>query len=56
MDLSNIPLTKPIEPEIELDGGYAICVRCKTEITPINIICPICHQIQDWSWLKNKEE
>ena len=50
MDLSNIPLNQPIEPEIELDGGYAYCVRCKKEWDPHNNICPYCHQAQDWSW------
>ena len=58
MDLSNISKSTPIEPEIELDGGYAYCVRCTNEIYPHNKICPYCHQLQDWSWFgkykKNK--
>ena len=58
MDLSNISKDTPIEPEIELDGGYAYCVRCTNEIDPHNKICPYCHQTQDWSWFgkytKNK--
>ena len=51
MDLSNISKDTPIEPEIELDGGYAYCIRCTNEIDPHNKICPYCHQMQDWSWL-----
>lgn len=51
MDLSNIPLTQPIEPYIECDGGYyARCNRCWHEIDPHNNICPYCHQMEDWSW------
>lgn len=50
MDFTNIELSEPIEPEIELDGGYCYCKRCKTELEPINIICPMCYQLQDWSW------
>lgn len=46
-DLKNIPLSQPIEPEIELDGGYAYCVRCEKELDPHNNICPYCHQFQD---------
>ena len=34
MDLSNISKNTPIKPEIELDGGYAYCVRCTNEIDP----------------------
>lgn len=58
MDLTNIPLTQPISPEVELDGGYCYCVRCITEITPKNNICPRCNQLQDWSWFggENKNE
>lgn len=52
MDLSNIPLSQPIEPEIEVDGGYAYCKRCYNEIEPHNNICFNCSQTQDWSWLK----
>ena len=51
MDLSNISKSTPIKPEIELDGGYAYCVRCTNEIDPHNNICPYCCQLQDWSWL-----
>ena len=58
MDLSNISKDTPIEPEIELDGGYTYCIRCTNEIDPHNKICPYCHQTQDWSWFgkytKNK--
>ena len=28
----NIPISTPIEPEIELDGGYPYCQRCYTEL------------------------
>ena len=59
MDLSNISKDTPIEPEIELDGGYTYCIRCTNEIDPHNKICPYCHQLQDWSWFgkykKNKQ-
>ena len=54
MDLTNISKDTPIEPEIELDGGYAYCVRCTNELDPHNNICPYCHQFQDWSWLNKK--
>ena len=50
MDFTNIEKSTPIEPEIELDGGYCYCKRCNTEIEPIHQICPMCHQLQDWSW------
>lgn len=50
MNLESIPKSTPIEPEIEIDGGYAYCKRCKKEIEPHNSICPYCHQLQDWSW------
>ena len=53
-DLKSIPLSQPIEPEIELDGGYAYCVRYEKELDPHNNICPYCHQMQDWSWLNKK--
>ena len=50
MDLTNISKLTPIEPEIELDGGYAYCCRCFCEIEPTDNICPNCSQSQDWSW------
>lgn len=57
MNLTNIPLTTPIRPEIELDGGYAYCQRCIAEIEPTDTICPHCNQAQDWSWFgKHKKE
>lgn len=56
MDLTNISKSTPIEPEIELDGGYAYCVCCFTEIYPKDNICPKCSQSQDWSWFwRNKK-
>lgn len=51
MNLTNLSKSEPIEPDIELDGGYAYCVRCLTEIVPTVNECPKCHQKQDWSWL-----
>ena len=54
MDLTNISKDTPIEPEIELDGGYAYCVRCKNKIDPHNNVCPYCHQMQDWSWFNRR--
>lgn len=50
MDLSNISKLTLIEPEIELEGGYAYCCRCFCEIEPSDNICPKCGQSQDWSW------
>ena len=50
MDFTNISILTPIKPEIELDGGYAYCTRCTTEIFPNNNKCLECGQIQDWSW------
>lgn len=52
MDLENISISTPIEPEINADGWYAQCKRCYHEITPKDNICPKCSQTQDWSWLK----
>ena len=46
--------TTPIEPYIEVDGGYARCSVCWHEVTPDDIICPHCQQRQDWSWLKKE--
>lgn len=51
-NLKNIKLNEPIEPEIELDGGYAYCVRCFCELDKWQSPCPRCKQIQDWSWLE----
>lgn len=50
MDLSNISKLTPIEPGIELDGGYAYCSRCYQELIPTDTKCPKCGQVQDWSW------
>lgn len=54
MDLTNTPLTTPIHPYIECDGGYyAVCNRCYTEVEPTDDICPKCSQAQDWTWFRN---
>ena len=51
MDLSHISKYKIIEPEIELDGGYAYCVKCKTELKENEEICPVCHKFKiDLGW------
>ena len=56
-DLTNIPLTEPVEQIIEVDGGFACCMRCHCEVTPYNKVCPRCKQVQDWSWFgKYKKE
>ena len=55
MDFTNIQLSQPIEPIIELDGGFAMCARCANEIEPTDNVCTMCHQVQDWSWF-NKEK
>lgn len=34
MDLTNISKLEPFEPDIELDGGFAYCVRYWTENIP----------------------
>lgn len=47
----NTPITEPIEPEIELDGGYAYCRRCYTELDRWQHKCRRCGQLQDWNWL-----
>ena len=54
MTTTNISINTPVEPYIELDGGYARCSVCWNEITPNDSVCPHCKQIQDWSWLKKK--
>lgn len=48
----------PIEPEIELDGGYAYCPICTYEVYPHQDSCsnPKCQQLLDWSWFRKKEE
>lgn len=51
MDIGNISLSTPLEPEINGDGWYAQCSRCWTEINPTDLVCPNCRQLQDWSWL-----
>ncbi len=48
----SISKDQPLEPTIELDGGYAVCSSCGQEIEPHTDICPNCKQKQDWSWLK----
>lgn len=52
--METISNTTPIEPYIEVDGGYARCSVCWHEVTPDDIICPHCQQRQDWSWLKKE--
>ena len=52
MTTTNISSNTPLEPYIELDGGYARCSSCWNEIAPNDSVCPHCKQIQDWSWLK----
>ena len=47
-------INKFIEPEIELDGGYAYCPIChQPDLEPSNVItkCPSCSQLIDWSWM-----
>ncbi len=44
-----------ISPEIELDGGYAYCINCYTELTPEQNVCPNCGQLQDWGWFTNQK-
>lgn len=56
MDLTNISKSTPIEPDIEVDGGYAYCVRCGSEVKPDNEICQGCRQEQDWSWFTKYEK
>ena len=51
----NISTTTPLEPEIELDGGYAYCQRCCTELDRWQHKCRRCGQLQDWTWLINWE-
>lgn len=54
MDFINIEKSQPIMPDVELDGGYAYCVKCYTELEPRQKVCPNCQQAQDWSWLNKK--
>lgn len=51
MYLNNISKGQPLEPTIELDGGYAVCSSCGEELKPHTDICSNCGQKQDWSWL-----
>lgn len=53
----NIKISKPIEPEIELDGGYAYCPICTYEVYPCQEKCSNtkCQQLLDWSWFRKKE-
>lgn len=44
------------EPYIEADGWYTKCPNCWTEVYPKQKSCHKCHQLLDWSWLKEKEE
>lgn len=54
MTTTNISSNIPVEPYIELDGGYARCAKCWNEIAPNDSVCPHCKQAQDWSWLKKR--
>ena len=57
MNLTNMPLTIPIQPEINCDGWWAQCVRCGNEVEPTDSTCPKCNQTQDWSWFgKHKKQ
>ena len=47
----NIPISTPIEPDIELDGGHPYCKRSYTELNCYQSPCPLCNQIIDWSWM-----
>ena len=54
MDQDKLGKLIPIEPEIELDGGYAYCPKCyQTDLEPIAIItiCPKCGQLIRWDWM-----
>lgn len=42
----------PIEPEVELDGGYAYCPICYKEVKPKQSVCYNCDQLLDWSWFR----
>lgn len=48
-------LNIPLSPYIELDGGYAVCNNCHSELEPWQEKCK-CGQVQDWSWRHNKED
>lgn len=54
LDMKNKINTKqtPIEPEIELDGGYTYCPICYKEVTPKQPVCRNCDQLLDWSWFR----
>lgn len=60
--MKNLNKDIPIQPEIEVDGGYAYCPVCKhSDLEPTDIItkCPECQQVIDWSWMrkfKDKED
>lgn len=43
---------KPIEPEVELDGGYCYCPTCYKEVYPKQHCCSNCNQLLDWSWFR----
>lgn len=47
---------KKLEPYIEADGWYTKCPNCWIEVYPKQKSCHKCHQLLDWSWLKEKEE
>ena len=54
MDQDKLGKLIPIEPEIELDGGYAYCPKCyQPDLEPITIItiCPKCGQLIRWDWM-----
>lgn len=55
MELTNIPLSKPVKPSINEDGWYAQCQRCWAEIQPSDMMCPNCKQKQDWSWFYKED-
>ena len=42
----------PIEPEVELDGGYTYCPICYKEVKPKQPVCCNCNQLLDWSWFR----
>lgn len=50
IDILQISKSQPVEPEINPDGWYCQCIRCFTEVTPTDIVCPTCNQALDWSW------
>jgi hypothetical protein len=50
-------INEPIQPEIELDGGYAYCPICyHRDLKPGEHNCVNCGQLIDWSWMKKYGE